>query len=94
MQSKLFLNKFVVYLVCSLPVLLITGPFLPDLIITTVGLYFIILYFIKKVSISLNKNYIFFFILFYLCINLSSIFSFDPLLSLKSSLFYIRHFFF
>ena len=73
-----------------LPMALITGPFLPDLIISITAIYFIILCIRKKLFHVFKLRVVIFFILFYAYILLRSIFSDNPFLSLESSLFYFR----
>ena len=70
--------------------LLVSGPFLSDLLVSLISLFF--LYFsIKNKLHSFYKNFYFYgFVLFYFLSILSSLLSDDLLLSLKSSLFYIR----
>ena len=77
-----------------MPFFLITGAFLADLAVTMIAFYILYLVVIKKINFDIDKKIIFFFIIFYFVINISSILSFDPALSLKSSLLYIRHFLF
>ena len=82
------------YLVYSLPIMLLTGPFLPDLAIVLCGILFIFLsiknrewhYYSNPISI----------IFFTWCIYiiLRSLLSTHPILSLDSSLFYFRFGFF
>ena len=74
-----------------LPILLATGPFFPDLAVSLSLLIFLMHY--KKINFKLflEGNYIFFsFLLFFIWINLSALFSVDVLFSLKSSLPYLR----
>ena len=91
----------IISIICALLIpLMITGPFLPDLLISLFSIYF--LYFsinqrlynknyyntyIKKKYV--NKFFLIFIIFCFICI-LSSLFSDNILVSLKSSLFYFR----
>ncbi len=69
---------------------LVTGPFIPDLILSMSGIIFIFCVIKNKFyEIFLNK-YFYFLALFYLSILISSLFSSDILFSLKSSFFYFR----
>ena len=79
------------YLYCLLPILLISGPFLPDLIISIISLVFLF-YIFKNTNISalFKDKFIIFLLIFYVWINLSSLFSETILISMKSSFFYIR----
>ena len=72
-----------------LPIFFVTGPFLPDLVITTSSLFFII-YFLKYERQYLVNNFFYFFLVFYLFIIFSSLNSNDFIFSLKSSLPYVR----
>ena len=77
------------YLLLSLPVLLITGPLLPEISIGTI--FFLMLYkFFKNELFFSDKKFLFGFLLFYLVLIIGSTFSDYTLYSLKSSLFYIR----
>lgn len=92
MQSldKIIHSKYFLMLVSSLPFLLITGPFLSDLLVSFSAVFFLI-YVISYKKYYLFKNYFFYyFLLFNILIILSSLISIDPLLSFESSLFYFR----
>jgi len=71
------------------PFLLISGPFLPDLLVVLLSIYFIYYYFNKKLF-SLKNNLFFFFLVFYFYINFNSFFSYSPIVSFSTSLPYIR----
>jgi O-antigen ligase len=89
MQNKSNFNFLSI--VCALIVpLLVTGPFLPDLLVSVSALWFIY-YTIKHKIFYIYKNYYFYiFILFCLVCILSSVLSEDIFLSFQSSLFYFR----
>ena len=77
------------YLLLSLPILLITGPLLPEIAIGII--FFLMLYdFFKKKFFFPEKKFVICFLLFYLILVTGSIFSDYTLYSLKSSIFYIR----
>ena len=78
------------YNICLLPILLITGPFLPDLMVSLICLYFIFFLSKKKRKELIYNKYIYFFLLFYVVLILSSLLSDYKLLSLKTSVAYIR----
>ena len=89
-NRNLFLN-ISSFLLCLIPIALVTGPFLPDLFLSIISLIYLI-FFLKndkldflflKISISIG-------LAFYFIIILGSIFSENILISLKSSLFYFR----
>jgi len=77
-----------------LPLLLITGPFLPDLCISICAIYMIYVIFFKKKYEYLNFYTIKLFFIFCLYIFLSSFLSKDVYLSLSETLFYVRFGFF
>ncbi len=87
--------KLYIFLVSIIPIALITGPFLPDLIISLSGIITIYYLTKKKFQFNIFKNYIInFLIIFYLYILILSLFSSNIILSLESSLFYFRFIFF
>ncbi len=88
-SDNYYLN-FLCTAVLLFPFFLLTGPFLPDLVIVICSLSFI--YFILKYKFYnyLNKNYFKFFIFFWIYIVFTSFISDNLLFSLKSSFFYIR----
>ena len=80
-------------LLCLIPALLVTGPFLPDLTLSLSGV--ITIYYIIHLNLwkRLKYNIIILFILFNIYLVVRSYLSFiDPLKSLESSLFYFRFF--
>lgn len=79
------------YLLLSLPLMLITGPFLPDLVISLIGILFLFNLYLKR-NFNLLKVDIFGKIFFLWCVYLIvlSILSINPFLSLESSLFFFR----
>ena len=82
--------KIINLLCASLVPLLVTGPFLPDLLISCLSVWFLY-YTLKNKIYNIYKNiYFYFFISFCLVCILSSLLSDDVLLSLNASLFYIR----
>tara|TARA_X000000950_G_scaffold287246_1_gene398820 strand:+ start:1315 stop:2613 length:1299 start_codon:yes stop_codon:yes gene_type:complete len=76
----------------SIPALLITGPFLSDLVVSFVSLFFLVLSFkyYPKFRKYYNNIYFKYFFIFYLFLVLSSIFSDFIIFSLKNSFFYFR----
>jgi O-antigen ligase len=84
-----FLKILSILCACIVP-LLVTGPFLPDLLLSLLSLWFLY-YLIKKKIYSVFRNsYFYFFIGFWLVCIFSSLLSEQILFSLKSSLPYIR----
>jgi O-antigen ligase len=82
--------KFSSILYCLLPVLLITGPFLPDLSLSIISIFFLFLTIKNKNLNIFNNLYFKIFIIFYFYIVLISLFSENLKLSLGASIFYIR----
>ena len=87
-------NNFFFYLLCLLPLIFITGPFLTDLSISIIALYFLIIL-IKKKFIFLFKNYFFLlFALFCIYLWITGLLSNNPIESLFSNdaaFFYFRY---
>ena len=77
-------------LIYLLPLALITGPFLPDLIVVICSILFLIDTFRLKLFSYYNNNFFKIFIIFFILINLSSLFS-EYLQSFKYSIGYIRY---
>ena len=89
-MTRIFFINSSSYLIYLLPLTLLTGPFIPDLIISIVGIVFIILTVIRKEWFYYKNIYSILFFLFYFYLVIRSLFSSDILLSLESSLFYFR----
>tara|TARA_Y200000002_G_scaffold350253_1_gene327472 strand:+ start:79 stop:1335 length:1257 start_codon:yes stop_codon:yes gene_type:complete len=84
-------NLKVICILCSCIVpLLVTGPFLPDLIVSSLSIWFIYYSINRKIFWIYKNIYFYFFIFFCFVIILSSLLSEDIIFSLKSSLFYFR----
>ena len=84
-----FFNTISILCACLIP-LLVAGPFLPDLIISSLSIWFLY-YTLKNKIYYIYKNiYFYFFISFWLVCILSSLLSDNFLFSLKASFFYIR----
>lgn len=87
------LRDYLLPLVILFPFFLITGPFLPDLIVVLFSFFFLI----KYQNFEFNKKIRFFLLMilsFYILINISALLSDHILISLKSSFFYFRFIFF
>jgi|694.fasta_scaffold01911_34 O-antigen ligase len=86
---------FLRYVIPVFPLLLLTGPFFPDLILSLTAMFYVI-YITKNRSWAdfFNQNYNKFFFIFYLIMIISSLLSDYVLYSLKTSIFYIRFIFF
>ena len=83
-------QKILQYAIIFLPPALISGPFLPDLIVVISGIYFIAFLW-KSNQIHFIKNDLSkIFLVFYFYIVVNSFFADDIIMSLKNSFFYIR----
>ena len=83
-------NKFIFLIFGTLPFLLITGPFLPDLLICLIDIFFLF-FFYNRIKDFFDKNYYLFFLFaFYFYINFNSVIGFNSIYSLKVSIPYIR----
>ena len=82
--------KYYYKLIYLLPIALITGSFIPDLIVVTCSLLFLVDTFRNKYFIYYDNNFFKVFSLFFLLLVVSSSFS-GELLSFKYSLGYVRY---
>ena len=87
---NLYQIKILSILSCSIIPLLITGPFLPDLVLSLLSLWFIYYIFKNNKLYILKNKFFYIFIAFWLFCIFSSLLSDDILLSFESSLFYFR----
>jgi O-antigen ligase len=88
-DNNVFLKIISIFCACLVP-LLVTGPFLPDLLLTILSLWFLYYLLRKKIYNIFRNSYFYVFIGFWLVCILSSLLSVEILFSLKSSFFYIR----
>lgn len=72
------------------PVALVTGPFLPDLILSLMSLIFILHLYKKKNLLYLYNDFSKIFFLFYLYLVITSLLSDEVFFSLKNTFFYFR----
>lgn len=80
-----------------LPVTLVTGPFLPDLFLTLLGLYFLIISIKDKLYHYYKNKFILAFAIFYILILFRGLLSSDPfnlLINYNGPIFYFRYIFF
>lgn len=77
------------YPLILIPVLMVSGPFLPDLVISIVSIFFLYKCFKNNEIINLTEIYFIFFLFFWIFILFNSLL-YANLVSIKSSLFYIR----
>ncbi len=94
LDKKDKIEKFSSILYVLIPSLLITGPFLPDLMVVVISLLFLYKVILNKKFLIFNNNFFFLFILFYLILLTSSFFSEYSDYSFKRSVPYLRFGFF
>jgi len=87
----ILLNSFLLWL---FPWALITGPFLPDLIVSLSGFVFLVGSVYRRMWQYYHNRLVWAFGLFYAYLLVRSLVSVDVWLSLESSLFYFRYLFF
>ena len=86
-----YLENFIIFSIITIPFFLITGSFLPDLLLSISSVFFLVLTFKFKLWVTFYNNlFSKIFFLFCLLILLRSLFSENISLSLQSSLFYFR----
>lgn len=90
MVQKNIMSKSLSYLFLSIPLLLITGPFLSDLALTLIGIFFLIEVFKTKKFEYFQNKFFFLFLFFYIYLILNSSFQNQNFDSLKISIGYIR----
>jgi O-antigen ligase len=89
--NKFFLKILIFIFIFSL----VSGPFIPDLIVSTSSIFFIYFMIKKKLFLNIFDNkIIIFLILFYIYIIFNSLISNDILISLKSAIPFFRFIFF
>ena len=80
-------KKILSYPLYLFPLCLITGPFLPDLILSVVSIHFLIHLYLSKKIILLINDFSKIFLIFYFYIILRSLFADEILFSLKIHFF-------
>lgn len=89
--------KLICIILLVFPITFITGPALPDILLTTIGIYFLFISISEK-SFNRFKNYfVYIFILFFLLILLRGLFTnqiYDSLIGYNAPIFYFRYLFF
>tara|TARA_B100001057_G_scaffold431165_1_gene458413 strand:- start:6425 stop:7747 length:1323 start_codon:yes stop_codon:yes gene_type:complete len=74
-----------------LPIFLITGPAVPDIIITLTGIIFLIFVFLKKFNLDLkNNHFLQITVFFWVSLLIISIFAIDKLKSFQDSIIFLR----
>ena len=84
------LEKIIFILIIFLPFSLVLGPFLSDLSVSIITLFFGYLSYKKKLYLYYNNIYSKIFYLFFILLLVTSFLSLDPLISLKKTIFYFR----
>ena len=87
---RLGLINFSSALLCLIPLVLQTGPFLPDLFLSLISIIFIVLAIIEKKFSYFQSIFFKIFIIYYVYLVIISSLSDYPIYSLGSSLFYFR----
>ena len=82
--------KYLCILIASIVPLMVTGPFLPDLLVSLTSLWFIYYTLKNKLYYIYQNKFFYIFIAFCIICITSSLLSDDILLSFESSLFYFR----
>lgn len=88
MQSKKYFSHYIKitsFLIYTLPILIISGPFLPDLVLSISCIYFLIINFIRKDFKYFNNLFFKIFLIFYSYLVIRSFFT-----NYYSIIFYIR----
>ena len=89
--------RFIKIIFILLPFTLVTGPFLPDLFLTIIAIYFLIISFIYKLFHYYKNAAVYLFLFFYSWIIISGLLSDHPYQSLidyNGPIFFIRYLFF
>ena len=88
-QERILIN-FPSYLIVLLPLTLISGPFLSDLSILLIGIFFIINIVLKKEYNFLKNKFIILFSIFTFYLFINSLIKYYDIHSIRSSLGYLR----
>ena len=88
--NNLYINRLCVFAFLMLPIALVTGPFLPEIIIFLISFFFIINCIKEKKFSYFNSTLFKTFFFFYIILILSSLLGETALYSLSTSIFYIR----
>ncbi len=86
----IYFNNYIYFLICIVPALLVTGPFLSDFAVSIIAIIITTSIIIKKNYFIFRNKYFVIFIVFNLFLIIRSFFSYDPIFSLKVTLFYFR----
>lgn len=84
-------DKILTFFFILIPIFLITGPAIPDIIISLCGIYFLFSFIILKKKYNFLKDKIFIFsILFWLSILFISVFAYNKITSFQDSIIFLR----
>ena len=89
-QPNKILLKISCYLFLLIPIFLVTGPFLSDLALTLISIFFLVDVFKNKKFEYFNNSFFYLFLIFYFYIILNSVFQNQNIDSLRISLGYLR----
>ena len=89
-RIKLYLDNSLFFIILIFPFLLLTGPFLTDLSLSLFAIFFLIILIFYRKWEYVNNIYFKIAIIWYCYLLLNSLFAENRLLSLESSLFYLR----
>ncbi len=94
-QEKLInSNRYISYLFYLLPAILVTGPFLSNLAVSIIAIYFIFISIKNKLWVYYKNTFTLIFVIFYTYLLFTSILSLYSWQAFESSLFYFRFLFF
>lgn len=88
--SKIHIDSFFFYLLCFYPFILITGPFLSDLCLVVVVIYFVSKTIIDRTYYKFKRLGFLIFLIFSLYLIINSLLIAKEFLSFKSAIFYFR----
>lgn len=89
-KNNYFSDNLIIIPFLLFPFFLISGPFLPDFVISLSAIIFLIYCFKNKDFKYFNSYYFLFFFIIYIYFNINSFFSFDPKISFQTTIPYIR----
>ena len=86
------LKKISLLLTYILPIALVSGPAIPDLVIVSISILFLCNSFIERDFYWLNLNIVKFFFIFWFSLIFISFFSYNKFISFSESIIFIRYF--
>ena len=90
LNQKDFPEKIIYFFIILLPITLVTGPFLSDLSISIIALLFLYTSFKKRLYLYYNNIFSKIFGIFFILLFIVSLFSIDPIISLKKTVVHFR----